>query len=103
MPRFKLEYEVALNNALTNLGMGIAFDAGKADFSGMCSDGRVWIDEVKHKTHLTVNEEGTEAAAVTSVRMKKGPRAIYVDRPFFFAIRDNETGAMLFMGSIVEP
>ena len=101
MPLFNLEYEIVLNDALANLGMGIAFNSVKADFSRMCS-GRVWIDQVKQKTFLEVNEEGTEAAAATSVSMKKGP-GIYVDRPFFCAIRDNDTGAILFMGSIVEP
>ena len=103
MPRFSLEYEIVLNDALANLGMGVAFDSGTADFSGMCIGGRIWIDEVKQKTYLEVNEEGTEAAAATSVRMKKGPMAVYVNRPFFCAIRDDETGAILFMGSIVEP
>lgn len=101
MPRFNLEYEIVLNDALANLGMGAAFDSNAADFSRMCS-GKVWIDEVKQKTYLEVNEEGTEAAAATAVSIKKGP-GIYVDRPFFCAIRDNDTGAMLFMGSIVEP
>ena len=102
MPRFKLEYDVKISDALIALGMGIAFEPDAADFSGMCS-GRIWIDEVKQKTYLEVNEEGTEAAAATSVKMKKGGRPMHVDRPFFFAIRDNETGAMLFMGSVVEP
>jgi len=103
MPRFSLEYEIVLNDALANLGMEVAFDSGTADFSGMCIGDRIWIDEVKQKTFLEVNEEGTEAAAATSVRMKKGPMAVYVNRPFFCAVRDDETGAILFMGSIVEP
>jgi serine protease inhibitor len=101
MPRFNLEYEIILNDVLADLGMGVAFDSNAADFSLMCS-GKVWIDEVKQKTFLEVNEEGTETAAATAVRMKKGP-GIYVDRPFFCAIRDNDTGAILFMGSVVEP
>ncbi len=101
MPRFNLEYDIVLNDALANLGMGVAFDPNAADFSRMCS-GKVWIDEVKQKTFLEVNEEGTEAAAVASVKMKKGP-GVYVDRPFFCAIRDNDTGAILFVASVVEP
>lgn len=101
MPRFNLEYQVVLNDVLANLGMGVAFDSDMADFSRMCS-GKVWIDEVKQKTFMEVNEEGTEAAPTTSVKMKKGP-GIYVDRPFFCAIRDNDTGAIMFVGSVVEP
>jgi serine protease inhibitor len=109
LPRFKLAYETSLNDALKSLGMDIAFGPG-ADFSGMCrSETKVHIDEVKHKTFVEVNEAGTEAAAVTSVGMvrasfmpKKTFRMI-VDRPFFCAIRDTQTGAILFMGAIVDP
>ena len=103
LPRFKLEYEIVLNDALAKLGMGVAFDGSKADFTNMRS-GKCWIDEVKHKTFVEVNEEGTEAAAATSVRMKKGgANMIRIDRPFFCAIVDNSIGTVLFMGSIVEP
>jgi serine protease inhibitor len=107
LPKFKLEYEIELKQTLQALGMGIAF-ADKADFSNMTS-ASVKIDEVKHKTFVEVNEEGTEAAAVTSVgirvtsAMPQQPFRMVVDRPFFFAIRDNRTGTVLFMGSIVEP
>ena len=91
--------------------MGIAFDQRRADFSGMIADGKpsANIDEVKHKTFVEVNEEGTEAAAVTSigmVRLAMAPQrnfSMIVDRPFFCAIRDNQTGALLFMGAIIEP
>jgi serpin B len=103
LPRFKLEYEVKLNNALKALGMGIAFSPG-ANFENMCL-GSAFIDWVKHKSFVEVNEEGTEASAATIVKMKRGggPRTIVFNRPFFFAIRDNETGAILFMGSVVDP
>src|SRR4051794_19974514 len=69
LPRFKLAYEATLNDALKTLGMGIAFDDRRADFSGLTADGKpsAHIDEVKHKTFVEVNEEGTEAAAVTSI------------------------------------
>jgi serine protease inhibitor len=111
LPRFKLVYEATLNDALKALGMGIAFDGRRADFSGMIADGKpsANIDEVKHKTFVEVNEEGTEAAAATSigmVRMTMAPQrnfSMIVDRPFFCAIRDNQTGALLFMGAIIDP
>ena len=111
LPRFKLAYEATLNDALKALGMGIAFDQRRADFSGMIADGKpsANIDEVKHKTFVEVNEEGTEAAAVTSIGMIRTTMApqrnfsMIVDRPFFCAIRDNQTGALLFMGAIIDP
>ncbi len=108
MPRFKLEYNAQLKPALTALGMGVAFNPAKADFSGI-SAAPARIDEVKHKTFVEVNEEGTEAAAVTSVGIRmtsapiEGPFTLKVDRPFFTAIRDNQTGEILFMGTIVDP
>jgi serine protease inhibitor len=111
LPRFKLAYQATLNDALKALGMGIAFDLQRADFGAMFTDGKpgASIDEVKHKTFVEVNEEGTEAAAVTSIgmiRMTMAPQrsfSMIVDRPFFCAIRDNQTGALLFMGAITDP
>ena len=101
LPRFKLEYEVRLNDTLETLGMGIAFGGG-ADFSGMGPS--LFISEVRHKTFVEVNEEGTEAAAVTAVvGVKSLPPAFRVDRPFFFAIYDAETETILFMGTVTEP
>ena len=101
LPRFKLEYEVRLNDTLEALGMGIAFGGG-ADFSGMGPS--IFISEVRHKTFVEVNEEGTEAAAVTAVvGVKSLPPAFRVDRPFFFAIYDAETETILFMGTVTEP
>ncbi|MBW4508429.1 MAG: serpin family protein [Scytonematopsis contorta HA4267-MV1] len=108
IPRFKMDYDVTLNNSLTALGMGEAF-SDRADFSAMGSQKNLSISEVKHKTFLEVNEEGTEAAAATSVGVMLTsmpvvePFRMVVDRPFFCAIRDNQTGSVLFMGSIVEP
>jgi serine protease inhibitor len=111
LPRFKVSYGVKLNDALTALGMGIAFDANRADFSAMCPIpplDLVYIAEVMHKTFLEVNEEGTEAAAVTKVEMATRcipppPFQMIVDRPFGCAVRDNATGALLFLGCIVDP
>lgn len=101
LPRFKLEYEANLNDTLEALGMGIAFGGG-ADFSGMGPN--LFISEVRHKTFVEVNEEGTEAAAVTAVvGVKSLPPAFRVDRPFFFTIYDAETETILFMGTVTEP
>lgn len=109
LPRFRAEYAAKLNDALKALGMGIAFEP-RADFGAMARDGtRLKIDEVRHKTFVEVNEEGTEAAAATSVGMLRAsfmPQksfSMVVDRPFFCAIRDERTGVILFMGSIVDP
>ena len=109
LPRFKFDYDIKLNNALKALGMETAF-SNQANFSNMTS-ASVAINEVKHKTFVEVNEEGTEAAAATSVGMvltsarmpAEEPFQMVVDRPFFCAIRDNQTGTILFMGSIKEP
>ena len=112
MPKFKLQYEKMLNDPLKVLGMDIAFNPALADFSRMApleSLGKnLYIGEVIHKTFVEVNEEGTEAAAVTSVGVKAtsaGPLPIpfIVDRPFFFAIHDNKTKTILFMGTVVDP
>ncbi|MBD2433368.1 MULTISPECIES: serpin family protein [Fischerella] len=107
LPRFKMDYDVTLNTALEALGMGEAF-TNQADFSQMGQNFQ--ISEVKHKTFVEVNEEGTEAAATTSVgvnvvstTVNQQPFQMIVDRPFFCAIRDNQTGSILFMGSILDP
>lgn len=111
LPRFKLDYAVPLNDPLAGLGMSPAFHPATADFSGL-SDARkaVHLSEVRHKTFLEVNEEGSEAAAVTGVvavfaSMTPPPRpfTMVVDRPFFCAIKEEETGVLLFVGGIYEP
>ena len=109
LPLFTLEYETELEAALTELGMGIAFDEGRADFSGMRpTPPGLFISSVKHKAFVQVDEEGTEAAAATSVEIRVtsiqvDAFSMTVDRPFFFAIVDNETGTILFMGSVTDP
>lgn len=111
LPRFTLEYEKTLNDGLKNLGMGIAFEGGRADFSAMVpQDSRqdIYISEVKHKTFIQVDEVGTEAAAVTSVEVGLTSMPQYdfnleFDRPFFYAIHDSETGTILFMGAVHNP
>ncbi len=110
IPKFKLEYGTkVLNDVLTSLGMGVAFDEELADFSRMADleavGGNLYITKVAHKTFIEVNEEGTEASAVTNVGVgiRSFPQRFIVDRPFFFAIRDGETGTVLFIGTVVEP
>lgn len=111
LPKFTMEYEKSLNQVLTDLGMGVAFEAGIADFSGMAAAGAtddIHISDVKHKTFIQVDEAGTEAAAVTSVEVGTTSMPVYdfelnFDRPFFYAIQDNETGAIVFMGSVLDP
>lgn len=108
LPRFTMDYDIELTNALKALGMAEAFNS-QANFTQMASI-PVRINQVKHKTFVEVNEEGTEAAAVTSVgvvatsaRVSEEPFRMIVDRPFFCGIRDNRTGTILFMGAIVDP
>jgi serpin B len=86
--------------------MGVAFDPAAADFARIYSgDERVFISKVKHKTFVDVNEEGTEAAAATSVEVgvTSLPPMIAVDRPFVFAIREKLSGTILFLGVIEDP
>lgn len=113
LPRFKVEWESQLKDELIALGMGEAFNPERANFSRIAqpnSGKELFISEVMQKTWCEVNEEGTTAAAVTSVVVSvtsaQEPREKFtmkVDRPFFFAIRDNQTGVVLFMGSIKDP
>lgn len=107
MPKFKLGYGRTLNNDLKVLGMDIAFQEDLANFSRMAS-APLYIENVLHKTFVEVNEEGTEAAAVTSVEVgvtsvPPPPIPVTVDRPFFLSIRDNQTKTVLFMGVVVDP
>nr|MBN2277121.1 serpin family protein [candidate division Zixibacteria bacterium] len=114
LPKFKMEYEQVLNDILFAMGMGIAFDPVGADFSAMYEPQRgtnLYISIVKQKTFLEVNEKGTEAAAVTAVKMKltaarpdeERKFLMVVNRPFFMAIVDNQTGIILFTGAITDP
>jgi len=109
LPKFQLEYEVKLNETLKKLGMTTAFDED-ANFTKVIEENDpLWISLVKQKTFIDVNEEGTEAAAVTSIQMETTsapidqPFYMEVNRPFFFAITDDRTSTILFMGSISNP
>lgn len=110
IPKFKLELKYSLNETLKALGMEPAFIPGAADFSGVDSiNGKqLFISEVNHKTFVQVDEEGTEAVAVTSVGISVtsvggGGFHFRADRPFLFFIRENRSGVILFMGKMVEP
>ncbi|MGD1919207.1 MAG: serpin family protein, partial [Pleurocapsa sp.] len=109
LPRFELEYETDLVKSLSELGINQVFNPSQADFSAMTNT-PVAINAVKHKTFIEVNEEGTEAAAVTSIGIRitslqpqNQPFDMNVNRPFFFAIRDDVTETILFMGNVVKP
>jgi serpin B len=106
LPRFKLEWERKLIPDLQALGMRAAFVDGGADFSRMSAPStQLFISLVKQKTYVDVNEEGTEAAAVTNVGISVTSlpvrRPFVVDRPFIIVLRERLSGTILFMGKIV--
>lgn len=109
LPKFQVEYEASLKEMLEGLGMTTAFSKG-ANFSKMIQENDpLRISQVKQKTYIDVNEKGTEAAAATSVEVvtesfnMDGPFYMEVNRPFFFAITENESDTILFMGAITNP
>jgi serpin B len=109
LPRFKTAYEIDLDQSLKVLGMASAFNASQANFSQMTSHS-VLVDSVKHKTFIDVNEEGTEASAVTSIGIRttsamptNPPFQMIVNRSFFYTIRNEKTGTILFMGTMINP
>ncbi len=105
MPKFKMKYEKTLNRALQELGMQTAFSRA-ADFTNI-ADAELSVDEVKHKSFIEVNEEGSEAAAVTSIGIIVTSVPSYPDillnRPFLFVIRENQAGNVLFLGKMMNP
>jgi serpin B len=105
LPKFRVNYNILLNDALKALGMRNAF-GGNADFSGISEEVGLFISRVLHNTFIQVDEQGTEAAAATVVEFKKGPgheNTMAVNRPFVYVIHDNVTGAILFIGKIDKP
>jgi serpin B len=103
LPRFTMEYDILLNDMLISLGMGIAF-SGAADFSRITAGGGLYISRVIHNTFVEVNEEGTEAAAVTIIEIREVAMgsAVTVNRPFLFVIRESHSGSLLFMGKVIQ-
>lgn len=107
IPKWQSKFETSLVGPLKAMGMAAAFDPKKADFKGIRPKGGLVISDVIHKTMIDVNEEGTEAAAATGAVMM--PTAVMVplkfvaNRPFIYAIRDTQTGAILFTGVVNDP
>jgi serpin B len=107
IPRFESSTRLELGDALGGLGMRLAFTP-EADFSGMTPSRPVWIDDVFHEARIRVDEQGTTAAGSTAVVLKKGmapseAELFRADRPFLYLILDRRTGAILFLGSLVDP
>ena len=112
MPKFEFESQFKLAETLEQMGMSNAFDKDTSDFSGMdgnsCFAGDelcLFIREVIHQAFVSVDEQGTEAAAATAVMMQleSEPSEVAIDRPFIFLIRDSDTGAILFLGRVLDP
>lgn len=110
LPKFESRYEDQLNDELVKMGLSIAFDPDRADFSGM-NESRarnLYIGEVKHKTFVRVDEKGTEASAVTSIGIRATSfvpesRKLVFDRPFVYGIMDTSGGIPLFVGIMENP
>ncbi|MEK3791778.1 serpin family protein [Paenibacillus sp. FSL R7-0204] len=111
LPRFTASYGTELSKVLQTLGVKLAFDPGRGDFSLMSDlDSPIYFEQVIHKTYIDVNERGTEAAASTVIDMRAGsappvdmPFEMNVNRPFLFMIRDAQSGVTLFLGTIENP
>jgi serpin B len=107
LPRFETETREDLTAVLIALGMPLAMDPDAADFSGITTEESLYITGVIHQANITVDEKGTEAAAATAIVMGATAmpefKELKVDRPFIFALRDTSTGAILFLGRIVDP
>ena len=107
LPKFDIESEFDLNSTLRDLGMKESFTSA-ADFTGITKQERLYISQVVHKANITVDEEGTEAAAATAVMMRKAailsPTENFIaDKPFIFILRNNENNLIYFVGKILNP
>ncbi|MBU8935012.1 MAG: serpin family protein [candidate division Zixibacteria bacterium] len=108
LPKFELEVGFLLNNALSVLGMVEAFDPSQADFSNISEQIELYITQVIHKVYIRVDEEGTEAAAVTAIGIGTTSEppdnfVMRIDRPFLFAIYERHSGTLLFVGRVTHP
>lgn len=105
---FETEYKNEFMSALQDLGINAAFIPREANFSGMDGTRGLFISKTVHKAYVKVDEEGTEAAAVTAIVMEltsvqPQPPTFIADHPFMFIIKDEKTGAVLFIGSVINP
>jgi len=110
LPKFKYEFKELLNKPLTDLGMGVAFSEFEADFTRINPAGNLYISRVIHQTFIDVQEEGTEAAAATIVEVNLtsaggggSPINFKADKPFLYLIKENSTGAVVFIGKVGKP
>ena len=108
LPRFTYDARLSLKTALQTMGMKIAFDPERADFTAMSEYPGLYIGNVVHKGFVAVDEAGTEAAAATAVIMERTSMparsaTLRVDRPFIFLIRDRQSGSILFIGRVLQP
>ncbi|XP_056099249.1 leukocyte elastase inhibitor-like isoform X1 [Rhinichthys klamathensis goyatoka] len=107
LPRFKMEETYDMKSLLISMGMEDVFDETKVNLSGMSSNNDLVVSKVIHKAFVEVNEEGTEAAAATSVVVKLEcciiPQVFNADHPFLFFIRHNPTKSILFYGRFCSP
>ena len=109
IPKFELETKYDLIPPLHKLGINDAFDQNNADFLGITTSEQLFITSALHKAYVDVNEEGTEAAAVTAITVgttsvdPNPPPTFVADHPFIFVIQDNETGHILFIGRMTNP
>lgn len=112
-PKFKFEAETKVTQALKDFGMTEAFQSDAADFSAMfdrsATEENLYVAKIAHKAFIAVDEDGTEAAAATAVivggisSMPTYDAVLNFDRPFLFAIRERDTGVVLFLGAVLKP
>jgi serpin B len=108
LPRFKIETKSDLSSVLAQMGMPLAFDPNRGAFSGITTQEQLYISAVVHQANIAVDEKGTEASAATAVEIEAFALpaqrvTLHVDRPFIFAVQDTSTGAILFLGRVVDP
>jgi serpin B len=109
--KIQKDFKLELSNILAQMGMPLAFSPAGADFSGMTGQRDLYISKVIHQAFIKIDEAGTEAAAATAVAMVLGmapqhpsePKYFIADHPFVFLVRDEATGSILLMGTLMKP